>query len=246
MRIPLIGKVAMIWGSIYLFLRFGLRSITAPLPSSVILMYMSLVTFCILLYVTVFQEDFDAFFGPIRDFIAGGAGGGESGLRKGSRVAAFILIPLAFGYRSYGNTMPSYEPPLEQRVVHPAPPTEFTGMYNPYREDKEHFAENLKRGGEIFYRNCVFCHGDKLDGNGIFADGFNLRPANFQSNQVLPMLQEAFVFWRISKGGIGLPDESTPWSSAMPRWEAMLPEEDRWKVILFLYDYTGYKPRTWD
>ncbi len=32
----------------------------------------------------------------------------------------------------------------------------------------------------------------------------------------------------------------------MPRWEAMLSEEERWKVILFLYDYTGFSPRTWE
>ncbi len=241
-RIPLIGKVAIIWVSIYLGLKF---LVTPPLPSSVILMYMSLVTVCVLLYVTVFQEDSEAFFGPIKRFIAGGLDEEAAG-RKWSRIAVFAFIPAFFGYQSYQRTVPSFEPPLEQRVVHPAPPTEFTGMYNPYREDEEHFEENIKRGKEVYFRNCVFCHGDKLDGNGIFADGFNLRPANFQNSEVLPMLQEAYVFWRISKGGIGLPEESTPWSSAMPRWEAILPEEDRWKVILFLYDYTGYKPRTWE
>jgi len=241
MRISLLGKVVIIWVSIYLGLKF---LVTPPLPSSVIFMYMALITFCILLYVTVFQEDSDAFFGPIKKFIAGSEG--ESSMVKMGRVVAFILIPLAFGYRSYQNTIPSFEPPLEQRIVHPAPPTEFTGMVNPYREDEEHFAENVAKGREIYYRNCVFCHGDKLDGNGIFADGFNLRPANFQDSQVLPMFQESYVFWRASKGGIGLPEESTPWQSAMPRWEAILSEEERWKVIMFLYDYTGYKPRTWE
>jgi hypothetical protein len=207
-------------------------------------MYMSLITFCILLYVTVFEEDADAFFGPIKRFIAGSEA--DSAGTKWSRMAAFILIPLVFGYRSYQSTIPSFEPPLEQRIVHPAPPTEFTGMVNPYREDEEHFAENVAKGRQVYYRNCVFCHGDKLDGNGIFADGFNLRPANFQDSQVLPMLQESYVFWRVSKGGIGLPEESTPWQSAMPRWEAILSEEERWKAIMFLYDYTGYKPRTWE
>jgi len=240
----LIGKVSLVWVAIYLFLKFGFRFITAPLPSSVIFMYMSLVTVCILLYVSVFDEDAEAFFGPIKNFIAGDTN--ETASRKWGRVVVFFLIPFFFAYRNYKGAIPSFEPPLEQRVVHPAPPTEFTGMYNPYREDKDHFKENVRFGGEVFYKNCVFCHGDKLDGNGIFADGFNLRPANFQDSQVLPMLQEAFVFWRISKGGIGLPEESTPWASAMPRWEAMLSEEERWKVILFLYDYTGYAPRTWE
>jgi mono/diheme cytochrome c family protein len=241
MQVPLVGKVAVIWLSVYMALKF---LVSPPLPSSVVFMYMSMVTVCVLLYVTVFEEDIEAFFGPIKRFIAGNTE--EAGSRKVGRMAVFLLIPAFFGFRSYQNTVPSFEPPLEQRVVHPAPPTEFTGMYNPYREDEEHLAENIKQGAEVYFQNCVFCHGDKLDGNGIFADGFNLRPANFQNREVLPMLQEAYVFWRVSKGGIGLPEESTPWSSAMPRWEAMLTEEQRWKAILFLYDYTGFKPRTWE
>ncbi len=31
----------------------------------------------------------------------------------------------------------------------------------------------------------------------------------------------------------------------MPQWEKMLTEEERWKVILYLYDLTGWSPRTW-
>jgi hypothetical protein len=223
-----------LWLTIYLLLKFA---IPVPLPSSMIFMYMSLVTVCILLYVSVFEDDIQSFFGPIGDFV-----------RKGGVPCwvAFLAIAGYFSNNVYHRVMPSLEPPLEQRVVHPAPPTEFVGLYNPFREDEEHFKENVRAGGEVFFKNCFFCHGDKLDGNGMFADGFNLRPANFIDPTTIPMLQEAFVFWRISKGGIGLPEESTPWSSAMPRWEAMLSEEERWKVILFLYDYTGYQPRTWE
>ena len=60
------------------------------------------------------------------------------------------------------------------------------------------------------------------------------------------MLQEAFLFWRIAKGGPGLPKESTPWNSVMPAWEDRLSEEDVWKVIMYLYDATGYQPRRWE
>jgi hypothetical protein len=57
------------------------------------------------------------------------------------------------------------------------------------------------------------------------------------------MLQEAYLFWRIAKGGPGLPSESTPWSSAMPAWEEFLTEEEIWDVIIFMYDFTGHRPR---
>ena len=32
----------------------------------------------------------------------------------------------------------------------------------------------------------------------------------------------------------------------MPQWENFLSEREIWTVILFLYDQTGWKPRTWE
>ena len=29
----------------------------------------------------------------------------------------------------------------------------------------------------------------------------------------------------------------------MPAWENFMTEEEMWNTILFLYDFTGYKPR---
>ena len=57
------------------------------------------------------------------------------------------------------------------------------------------------------------------------------------------MFTETFLFWRAAKGGPGLPSEGTPWDSTMPVWENYLPEEDIWASIMFLYDYTGLRPR---
>jgi mono/diheme cytochrome c family protein len=92
----------------------------------------------------------------------------------------------------------------------------------------------------------MYCHGDNLDGRGHFAYGFNPPPANFQDPGTIAMLQEAFLFWRIAKGGPGLPKESTPWNSVMPAWEDRLTEEQIWQVIMYLYDATGQQPRRWE
>ena len=54
------------------------------------------------------------------------------------------------------------------------------------------------------------------------------------------------MFWRIAKGGPGLPKEGAPWNSAMPVWEDMLTAEEIWAVIIFLYEQTGFSPRTWE
>ena len=244
MKIPLIGKAFGVWIGIYLFLKFGMPLFTSPLPASVILMYMTLITISILIYVSIYEDDFNAFFIPILDFIRGDDADGAG--RKLSRAAVFILVPLFFGFRTYENLQPNLNPPFPQRVIHPAPPGDTVGFINPYREDEENYEKYVQEGREVFYRNCVFCHGDKLDGKGIFAHVLNVKPANFADPTTISMLMESFVFWRVKTGGIGLPEESTPWDSAMPRWELILSEEERWKVIMFLYDYTGWKPRTWE
>ena len=40
-----------------------------------------------------------------------------------------------------------------------------------------------------------------------------------------------------------MPEDGGPWDSAMPAWEDFLTEEEIWDVVLFLYDFNGYRPR---
>ena len=104
----------------------------------------------------------------------------------------------------------------------------------------------MEEGQRVYYQNCYHCHGDHLAGDGPFAKAFNPRPANFQDVGTIAQLQESYLFWRITKGGPGLPNESGPGLSAMPRWEGRLNENEIWSVILFLYEATGHPPRTWE
>ena len=77
----------------------------------------------------------------------------------------------------------------------------------------------------------------------MFVHGLDPIPTNFADQGAIAMLRDSFLFWRISKGGPGLPDEGGPWDTAMPAWEKFLKEEEMWEAILFLYDFTGQKPR---
>jgi len=117
---------------------------------------------------------------------------------------------------------------------------------NPWDPKAEGYLKYVREGGEIFFQNCHFCHGDNLNGRGLHAFAFNPIPANFTDAGTLAQLQETFVFWRVAKGGIGLPRESFPWASVMPPWEQHLTTDEIWKVVLFEYWHTGYYPRTWD
>jgi hypothetical protein len=82
-----------------------------------------------------------------------------------------------------------------------------------------------------------------MAGDGLFAHGLNPIPTNFRDTGNLPMFEETFIFWRVAKGGPGLPEEAGPWDSAMPAWESFLTVEEMWDVVLFLYDYTSFRPR---
>ena len=108
------------------------------------------------------------------------------------------------------------------------------------------FHAAVAKGKTVYYQNCVFCHGDNLEGDGLYAHGLNPIPANLADPGTIAQLQESYLFWRIAKGGPGLPPEATPWDSAMPAWEKFLSEEQIWQVIAFLYDFTGARPRQWE
>ena len=147
---------------------------------------------------------------------------------------------------------------MELRTIHPAPPGKFKAygksfnlstLENPFRklekENPAEFQKAVKEGGNVYIQNCQYCHGDKLDGNGPYASGLNPTPLNFQDVGTIAQLQESFLFWRIATGGPGLPAEAAPWISAMPVWQDYLTADEIWKVILYLYNYTGRQPRSW-
>jgi mono/diheme cytochrome c family protein len=173
---------------------------------------------------------------------------------KTVRAVVLGAVTLLVGCITYGQVKASVAAPPNLRSIHPAPPTQITfrgrtliltGLENPLRKTGD-MAAHVAEGRRVYYQNCVPCHGDHLDGQGHYASGFNPLPANFQDNGTIAQLTESFVFWRVAKGGPGLPREGTPWNSAMPAWEDFLTEEEIWAVVLFLYEQTGWHPRTWE
>ena len=174
----------------------------------------------------------------------------------GALAAVVLLIPAGVAASIYLDMTAEPQAPGFGRTVHPAPPDQIivhdqafnlVTLENPYRSlertDPEAFARHVAAGREVYYQNCFYCHGDLMQGRGPFAHGLNPIPTNFQDPGTIPMFQESFLFWRISKGGPGLPPEGGPWESAMPAWEKFLSEEEMWNVILFLYDFTETRPR---
>jgi len=234
------------WFSIYLFLHFGF---TVPVPQSVISLYLGITTLATLAYVTSDRERLRNFTAPlVRLCIAPG--------QRPVLYGVAVLLPALAAFGTWRSLNVPLEAPAFGRTIHPAPPDSITvhdkpfnliTLENPYRKleksDPAAFARHLANGKRVFYQNCVYCHGDAMRGDGMYAHGLNPIPTNFAEGGTIALLQESFLFWRVSKGGPGLPEEGGPWDTAMPAWENFLTEEEMWDVVSFLYDYTGQRPR---
>lgn len=78
-------------------------------------------------------------------------------------------------------------------------------------------AETVKRGFDIFRRDCEQCHGKAGHGDGPQSGSLQPRPADLASERV-QLQSDGAIFWKITEG-----------RGMMPR--AALNESDKWSVI---------------
>ena len=247
-------RAAVVLGAAYVLFKYGIAYLpplfgvpSAPVPSSVVLQFMLTALVGVLLYVSADEMRWRQFKRPLISLAADPD-------KKLPRLVMLIGLPVLVGFLTYRQVSAGVGAPPALRSVHPAPPNQISfdgrtirisGLENPLRSRGD-MAEHIATGRTVYVRNCMACHGDRLDGGGHYAATFNPVPADFTSSGTIAQLTEAYVFWRIARGGPGLPNEGTPWNSAMPAWEGVLSEDEIWATILYLYDQTGYTPRTWE
>lgn len=242
----MLAWLAVWWGGMFVILRYGM---VAPVPFSVIQLYMGIVTLSLFVYVLTDGERIEEVRKPVVAFII------EPKFRL-ALLATLIALPLLAAWTVYSRMNRNPQPPTFARTVHPAPPDEITvsgtefalgTIDNPHRAleetDPAAFRVRLESGRKVYYENCFYCHGDLMAGEGMYAHALNPLPTDFQDPGTIGMLREAFLFWRIAKGAPGLPEEGGPWQSAMPAWESFLDQDEMWNVILFLYEFTEQRPR---
>jgi mono/diheme cytochrome c family protein len=232
------------WVGIYTVLQFGF---TAPIPASVVSLYMGIVSIAILAYVSSSEERREEVSRPLVRFM--------TEKRYTALLGATVVaIPALAAANVYVRMNAPLQPPFFPRTIHPASPSEITvhdkridldAGENPFRQletsNPAEFRRHVENGRQVYYRNCVFCHGDNLAATGMFVHALDPIPTNLPDT--IAQLRETFLFWRISKGGPGLPEEGGPWDTAMPAWEKFLKEEEIWDAVLFLYDFSGLRPR---
>ncbi len=239
----------------YIVYQFGIPAVSAPIPRSLLVLYMGITLLALLLGFSSNAAWWDEFLRPLRTLLLERERSSVVWLRRGLGV----LIPLLVGAFTLQQLNPSVQAPAELRAIHPAPPSsiqfqgetiDIQGLDNPFWGGPPERPEPalVEEGREIYAKHCVYCHGDALAGDGIFAEGLNPRPADFTDPGTIAQLQQSYLFWRIAKGGPQLPTESAPWNSAMPAWENVLSADEIWKVIIYLYEAAGpgINPRTWE
>jgi mono/diheme cytochrome c family protein len=239
-----------VWAvGMYVALLYGF---VTPIPDSAVHIYMAITALALFAYATSSRERLRGTVEPLLSFA------GDSRYVLPLAIVA-LAIPGLVAWSIYQSSFQPIQPPFFGRTVHPSPPAEISSHgqkidlihgESPFRglekTDAKAFREHVENGRRIYYSNCFFCHGDALGGDGMYAHAVNPVPANFQDSGVLPNFQETFFFWRIAKGGPGMPDEGAPGDSVMPEWERFLTNDEIWDVILFLYADTGYRPRTFE
>lgn len=105
----------------------------------------------------------------------------------------------------------------------PSPPEEYVGRINPFSDEPDAIAD-----GEMLYRaNCSSCHGITGEGDGPASGGLDPPPQNLAEKH--SNLSDAYLFWRISEGGL-----MEPFNSLMPGWKGLMSEEKIWQVITYI------------
>ena len=139
-----------------------------------------------------------------------------------------VLVVLCCMIISACSDQPSRSTLLETQEITeiPEPPEDFAGLINPYLGDPAAASE-----GEILYQaNCSSCHGVTGEGDGTASAGLDPKPQNLAEGH--SEVSDAYLYWRISEGGL-----MEPFNSLMPAWRGLLAEEQIWQVITYIRTY---------
>ena len=106
-------------------------------------------------------------------------------------------------------------------------PSEYAAKKNPLAGN----ANSAEAGKQVYNVYCTSCHGETGMGDGPAAASLDPTPQPLAKNQT--SLSDAYLFWRISEGGL-----MAPFKSAMPAWKNALDEEQIWEVITYLRTFS--------
>ena len=84
---------------------------------------------------------------------------------------------------------------------------------------------NVDAGKRTWTRECSVCHGDAGTGMGIYRQGIEPVPPDFNDPAGYDGYTDADYYWRISEG--------VPWT-AMPTWKEVFSSTERWQLVMYI------------
>ena len=85
------------------------------------------------------------------------------------------------------------------------------------------FDSSIKRGEDMFVKNCAKCHGLNGNGYGVVAHGFATWPRQLWAWYKADSAADGYLYWIIENG-----------KSDMPPWGLILSENERWDLINYI------------
>jgi predicted secreted protein len=117
--LPVMAQAALIWFTAYAIFKIVVQP---PLPSSLITIYMGLLTVVVFILISSTNRSWDEFKQAILDTLTGATGG-----YRLLRAVVVVLIPVLTGLGTYNYIVPSItDEPVELRNQHTTPPASIT------------------------------------------------------------------------------------------------------------------------
>ena len=172
------------------------------------------------------------------------------------RNIVFVIVPLGAGVHLFRRCCPASRRRLELRIdpsgtadIGQAVWQDATiclSLVNPYREvekeDPENFRQLVAEGGQVYIPELPVLPRRQARRQRPLCGRAQPDTAQFPGHRhhraaagIIPVLAH-----RDRRPGPA--EEAAPWLSSMPVWQNFLSEDEIWKVILYLYDYTGHRP----
>ena len=118
----------------------------------------------------------------------------------------FVCVLFSLPHLAYSDILPSTVD-MPDTIQVRGKKVALKNLENPLSKDPANLSRHIREGGEVYFKNCFLCHGDLMDGKGLFSDRFFPPPAGFTHSASVVTLPESYAYWRIMKGGPGLPDK---------------------------------------
>ena len=115
----------------------------------------------------------------------------------------------------------------ERRRPTPTAPAEYLERVNPVAPSPQAFAE----AKTIYERECKKCHGSDGRGRGSATRGMTIKPPDYTNASSMNARADGQLAWIILNG-------SDPDTTEMSAFDNKLSEDDAWKLVLFIREFS--------